>query len=332
MPDPIRPAQGADGDWIPRRLVAVALSPAIDKIAAVDRLLPGTIHRPRVLAAVAGGKAANVARAANKLGLPGTLVAVLGGHAGAWYREALEARGIGLHAVDVPGETRTCLSVLDEADGALTEFYEAGGTLGPSVWTRIETALRDALGADGGDALVVLAGSLPPGVPIDAYARLGRLAAATGARVAVDVGGAPLEAALEASPWLVKVNAAEAGVSDSVDGRIECLAAGRRLLAAGAGNVIVTRGTAGAVLVGPDGAWEGTAVPADARGRYPVGSGDAFLAGLAAGVARGLSLPAALPLAAACGAANARIPGQGELERSVVGELVGRLAVLRVAT
>ena len=42
-----------------------------------------------------GGKAANVVRAARHLGLDGAVVAVLGGHAGAWYREALAERAIG---------------------------------------------------------------------------------------------------------------------------------------------------------------------------------------------------------------------------------------------
>jgi 1-phosphofructokinase len=96
-----------------RRVVGVALNAAIDKTVSVDRLVAGAIHRPVIRSVVAGGKAANVVRAAGHLGLDGAMVAVLGGYAGAWYREALEARSIGLHEVNVAGETRTCLSVLD---------------------------------------------------------------------------------------------------------------------------------------------------------------------------------------------------------------------------
>ena len=193
-----------------RRLVGVSLNAAIDRIASVERLVLGAIHRPRDLSVLPGGKAANVLRAARHLGLPGGLVAVLGGHAGAWYREALAARDIGIEAVDVAGETRTCLSVLDEAAGTLTEFYAAGVTLTDADWPRVEAALDRALRPDGRDALVVLAGSLPPGAPIDAYARLARVASRAGARAAIDIAGEPLLAALEARPWLVKVNAAEA--------------------------------------------------------------------------------------------------------------------------
>ena len=89
------------------------------------------------------------------------MVAVLGGHAGAWYREALAGRSIDLHEVSVEGETRTCLSVLDEATGALTEFYEAGVRLDAADWARVEAALRAAIGGDGAGTVVALAGQPP---------------------------------------------------------------------------------------------------------------------------------------------------------------------------
>ena len=79
------------------RVVGVALNAAVDKTVSVERLEPGAIHRPVVRSVVPGGKAANVVRAARHLGLDGTVVAVLGGHAGAWYREALVGLGIGLY-------------------------------------------------------------------------------------------------------------------------------------------------------------------------------------------------------------------------------------------
>ena len=59
---PVRPARVT-------RLVCVAVNASIDKIAAVDRLVPGQIHRPELLSVVAGGKPINVARAASRLGI-----------------------------------------------------------------------------------------------------------------------------------------------------------------------------------------------------------------------------------------------------------------------
>ena len=172
-----------------RRVVGVALNAAIDKTVSVDRLVAGSIHRPVVRSVVAGGKAANVVRAARHLGLDGAMVAVLGGHAGAWYRAQLEERSIALHEVVVADETRTCLSVLDESTGELTEFYEAGVRLGTRTGGASRRRVRAAIGGDGRGVVVVLAGSLPPGTPVDGYARLAAIAAEAGARAVVDSDG-----------------------------------------------------------------------------------------------------------------------------------------------
>jgi fructose-1-phosphate kinase PfkB-like protein len=114
------------------------------------------------------------------------VVAVLGGHAGAWYRAALEERSIGLHEVPVDGETRTCTSVLDESTGELTELYEAGMQLGDDDWSRVEDALRrrSASAADGRGAR----GQPPPGSGRRVRAPRA-IAAAAGARAAVDSEG-----------------------------------------------------------------------------------------------------------------------------------------------
>jgi 1-phosphofructokinase family hexose kinase len=312
-----------------RRVVGVALNAAIDKTASVPRLVPGEIHRPLALSMVPGGKAANVVRAAAHLGLPGSVVAVVGGHAGAWYRSALEARSIPLHAVDVEGETRTCLSVLDDSSGALTEFYEPGVTLAADDWPRVEAALREALAVDAAGVVVVLAGSLPPGAPADACARLAVIAADAGARAAVDIGGQPLAAALEARPWLVKVNALEAESITGTSARTVpgAVAAAGALRRRGAATAIVTRGVHGAVLVSGDGTWALGNLPARLRGPFSVGSGDAFLAGYLAGLARGAATDGALRLAGAAGAANARIPGQGELDPEDVERTLAAITV-----
>jgi len=301
---------------IVRRVIGVSLNAAVDKTGSVEQLQPGAIHRPLILSVVPGGKAVNVVRAARHLGLDGEVVAVLGGHAGSWYRAALAERSIPLHAVEVAGETRICLSILDEATGALTEFYEAGVELAGEDWPRVEDALRAALATDPVGAAVVLAGSLPPGAPVDAYARLARIAAERGARAVIDIGGPPLAGALAVRPWLVKINALEAETLTGTSARTRdrAVAAARSLREMGAMNAVVTRGVHGAVLATADGAWALGNLPPALRGQFSVGSGDAFLAGFLAGIARGSSMPDALRLAGAAGAANARVAGQGELD------------------
>jgi 1-phosphofructokinase family hexose kinase len=319
------------GASLVRRLVCVSVNAAIDKTAAVDHLVPGEIHRPEMLSVVPGGKALNVARAARTLGLEASVVAVLGGRAGDWMEEALAARGIRARAVRVAGETRTCLSVLDRVTGSLTEFYEAGLTLDAAGWSAVEAALATELADDPSDTLVVIAGSLPPGAPVDGYGRLASIAAGAGARAAVDVGGAHLAAALPARPWLVKVNAREAAEATGIPAPDEAgtFAAARGLRAGGASAALVTRGVAGAVLVDDTGtAWR--IGPPPTLGPYVVGSGDALLAGLAAALATGLPVPEAARHGAAAACANALVPGQGELDPADAARVLPHVTLERV--
>jgi len=334
-------APGPDA-W-PRRIVCVSVNAAIDKIAAVDHLVPGEVHRPEVLSVVAGGKALNVARAAATLGMPVRSIAVLGGHAGDWMQAALRARGIETRVVRARGETRTCLSVLDRADGTLTEFYEPGLDLDPADWAAVEDALRSELTDDPSGTVVVLAGSLPPGAPDTGYADLAAIVSEAGGRAVVDADRTALAEALAARPWLVKVNAREAagaaglawtapgdGGASGAIGEASAVEAARAIRARTGGTVLVTRGLDGAVLVDESGsAWRIGGPPE--RGRYPVGSGDSLLAGLLVALAAGFPLVEAARRGGAVGAANALVPGQGELDPADADRMLPAIGVERIA-
>jgi 1-phosphofructokinase family hexose kinase len=241
-------------------------------------------------------------------------VALVGGHAGAWIEYALAAEGIDATFARGEHETRSCLSVADASAGDLTEFYEFGPEVSPVVWEELEARVGEALPGAG---WLTLSGSIPAGAPADGYVRLTAAARAAGVRVALDSRGAALVATLEGQPDVVKVNASE--VSEALETEIRGAgdafrtAEELRERCGGEGHTaVVTLGTEGAVAVDPSGVrWRATL---DARGRYPVGSGDAFLAGLVTSLDGGGSLQGALALALGTGAANAEMPGTGRLD------------------
>jgi 1-phosphofructokinase family hexose kinase len=277
-------------------ILCVAANPSIDRLFAVDGLVPGAIHRPTRFVQVAGGKGLNVARAATELGGDVRAAALLGGHAGRWIADELGAEGVGLHAAWAQAETRSSLSVAG-ADEGLTEFYEHGLPVTSDEWAAF-AALVTGLASEA--AWMTLSGSLPPGAPEDGYVGLVPLT-----RTALD----SLAGGIDARPAVVKLNEAEAGV-----GAGGAVAAARALHERSSGAAIVTRGREGAVLVAPDGA--AMAGRLDADGAYPVGSGDAFLAGLVVALDGGADWPDALRAALGAGAANAAIPGAGRLDRA----------------
>lgn len=61
--------------------------------------------------------------------------------------------------------------------------------------------------------------------------------------------------------------------------------------------------------------------------RNPVGSGDSYVAGVAAGLARHLSVEEVLRLGAACGTANAMEEESGFVRRETVESLLPRIRV-----
>jgi 1-phosphofructokinase family hexose kinase len=300
------------------RTVFVAANPSIDRLYEVDRLTPGAIHRPQATVAVAGGKGLNAARAGARLGGRVTAVGILAGRSGGWIAAAVADRGIDARWVRSGGETRTCVSILDRSSGLITEVYERGEPVDPDSWAALERIVAEEL-RRGDVAALALSGSLPPGAPPDGFRRMAALAGANGpgsGRVAVlvDTYGPALGAVLAEQPVLVKINAEEAGEATGIlvtdAGSAERAAA--TLRQRGAGSVIVTLGSAGAVI--GSGAGSARLIPPDIRGAYPVGSGDAFLGGLAVGISRGDPVSEAARLGLAAGIANALLPGAGELD------------------
>ena len=306
-------------------IVCLAANPSIDKLFEVDRLVRGDIHRPSSFVEVAGGKGLNVARAARALGADVRAVALMRGHTGKWLVDMLGAEGVPCSIVWTHGENRSSLSVADRETGGLTEFYEHGSEVPEAAWVELVDAAARAWVPGG---WLTISGSKPQGAPRDGYRSLVAEARAAGVRVALDSEGDRLRLALEAEPDVVKVNAAEAGdlLGIPTARREEALTAAQKLraLAGGDGHAgVVTRGADGVVVAAPDGTlYEGTLY---VRGRYPVGSGDAFLSGLADGLDSGLAdgLDAgrgndwehALRLALGAATANAEIPGAGRLDR-----------------
>jgi 1-phosphofructokinase family hexose kinase len=308
-------------------IVCLAANPSIDKLFEIERLVKGDIHRPQGFIQVAGGKGLNVARSAHSLGAEVVAAALLRGHAGKWLEEQLSAEGVNSSSVWCHGENRSSLSVADRETGGLTEFYERGSVVPAAAWTELMQTVSEAWTPGG---WLTISGSLPRGAPDDGYRDLVAEARAAGVRVAVDAEGERLRLALEARPDVVKVNQAEArellGVPTAR--REEALSAASKLrdLAGGDGHAgIVTRGADGVVLAAPDGTlFEGMLY---VRGRYPVGSGDAFLAGLITALDRAEAWDEALCVALGAATANAELAGAGKLDPARAVDLASQAQV-----
>ena len=296
-------------------ILVVALNPALDVTHHVAGADWGGVNRPVAVQARAGGKGLNVARTLRALGQAVTLTGLAGGRTGEAVVDGLAGTGISAELTPIAGETRRTFVVADSVNEQTALFSEPGPAISAAEYERFFVAYEKALASS---AAVVLSGSLPPGVPADAYAALIAAAAAAGVRAILDASGAALAHGAAAGPAVVKPNLAEleaatgralrsASQADTAD--LPAVEQAARALAGPGTSVVVSLGPDGLLAVGPDGTWHARP-PGHVPGN-PTGAGDAVVAGLADSLVRGQDWPATLRHAAALGSATAAAPVAG---------------------
>lgn len=311
-------------------ILTVTLNVALDRTVAVPRMALGNRHRAIESRTVAGGKGVNVARALKSLGEPVIATGLAAGPTGARIRELLDADQVLHDFVEVAGDSRTNLSIVDPGSGEQTEVNERGPQINPADLERFADRLSYlARGAD----FCVIAGSLPPGAENGAYADLIARLRETGVPTLLDADGEPMRAGLRAQPAVVAPNVGEAeeavgyeftdreDLFTGLSGLIE-MGAEEAIITTESGCVAITGGTQARTRI------EATieALPAIAS----VGSGDAFLAGYVKSRRAGLSPQGCFAYGVACGAESTQHLGAGMLDPAEVGRLVDRVSVRRV--
>lgn len=313
------------------RVVTVTVNAAVDTLYVLDRLDRGAINRVARKVAVPGGKGNNVARVLAIFGHAVVATGFVGGRTGEFIEEGLRAHGVEPRFVTVEGESRVCLTMVEPETGTITEVREPG--FAPSA-TAADRLLDVVVAAAGEAAAVVVAGSLPPGLPSDFYATLlGRLRPSS-ALVILDTGGDALRLGLAGRPDVITPNVAEMAGLMGHDGEPEeAIAFARRQLIGGVldaeARVVLTLGERGAALVSRHEAF--LAEPPALAIVNPVGSGDALLAGLLDARSRGLDDAETIAAAVAVGTAAALRDSPGTVCLDDVASVRRGVRVARVA-
>jgi 1-phosphofructokinase len=194
-------------------IVTLTANPSLDRTVALPGpLLRGEVQRAISVRQESGGKGVNVSRALVASGLK--TVAVLPGAEADPVLAGLRETDVPFAALPIDEPLRSNVA-LTEPGGVTTKINEPGPVLSADQQEALIGLLLDhARGA----AWVVLAGSLPPGVPADFYATVTRRLRSlfdgeAAPRVAVDSSGEPLAAAVSGDssgkPDLLKPSAEE---------------------------------------------------------------------------------------------------------------------------
>lgn len=304
-------------------ILAVNLNASLDKRYELEALRRGEVMRARAVENTPGGKGLHVANVATILGEDCLATGFLGGKTGELIAQRLDAYGIRHDFQTIAGETRACLAMITD-DGAQTEVLEPG----PEVEPAEQEAFLEKYEALAQRAEVVVgAGSLPRKVSPTFYRTLISIAQRCGKKFFLDTSGEPLALSLAAKPYFIKPNRdeIEALTGRRVERAADAACEARRFADGGIALVVISLGAAGAVA-----AFNGKLYRVRApeiRAVNPVGSGDAFVAGMAVATRRSDGIEAALRFASACGTANALERESGFVTRRVVEELLSQVTV-----
>jgi tagatose 6-phosphate kinase len=299
-------------------IICLGTTPTVQRTLTFARLELDAVNRATDVREFASGKSVNVARVLHAIAQPALATGFLGGDPGRFVRADLDRAGVAHDFVDVEPTTRTCVTVIDEAARTATELIEESKPVEAAHFRALLSKLADLLGRA---SALVLSGTLPPGAPPRFYADCVSLAASS-VPVILDARGEPLDWALERRPSVVKINREELAhtLDADVDDEDAVRGAMRQMVVRGARWVVVTAGTRPTYLT--DGRRFHVARVPEVETVNPIGSGDAFGAGLSAGLSRGQDVPESIPLAIACGAANAMTAHAGHVRREDVDRLV----------
>jgi 1-phosphofructokinase family hexose kinase len=306
-------------------IYTVTLNPSLDRTLHYARVAWGAVNRAASSRLDLSGKGVNISIALQQLGIESVMLGFAAGVSGRALVEGLTAQGYRCAFVEIAGETRSNITLIEDETGRSAKLNEPGPPVAEGDLVALEERLCALLAP--GD-LVALAGSLPPGAPEDCYARLIAAAHARGALVALDSSGAALREGCRAAPDLIKPNEseAEALLGRPVGG--DLVGELRALRGMGPQRVLLSQGALGAAYADEEGCWQAT--PPAIVEVNNVGAGDATLAGALYAWAQGLPPEELARWAVATGTATAQTDGTTFPTRDVVEELYGRVRIERL--
>ena len=221
----------------------------------------------------------------------------------------LEKEGIAHRPIKIEDWTRENLVVYETTTEQQYRFGMPGPEIREDEWTRLLDYLENLSTRP---SFLVASGSLSPGVPVDFFSRVGRIARKQGIDLIVDTSGDPLASALEdGGLFMIKPNIGElreiAKQSDITEEE-EVIGFAKSLIDAGKVQVVVISiGSAGTLLVTGEGCQKMRAPTVSIKSK--VGAGDSMVGGISLALARGKNVKDAVRFGIAAGAAAVMTPG-----------------------
>lgn len=270
------------------RIYTLTLAPSLDSATITPQIYPEGKLRCTAPVFEPGGGGINVARAIAHLGGKATAIFPAGGATGEHLTALLLDEQVSADTVKTQDWTRQNLHVHVESGSEQYRFVMPGAALSDDEFRQLE---EKVLGIESGSILVI-SGSLPPGVDVKKLTQLIQAAQQRGLRIIVDSSGEALAAALEVGGLeLVKPNQKELSglVKRDLDEPDAVRQAAIDLVKSGkVRRVVVSLGPQGALAVDGDNCVQ--VVPPPMKSQSTVGAGDSMVGAMTLKLAQDASL------------------------------------------
>jgi tagatose 6-phosphate kinase len=304
---------------------SICLNPVIDRMYFINHFQSGNLYRDNQPRVYSGGKGVNVAKVVAALGEKCAIYGFVAGSSGNKLRSDLISQGIRSRFIEIPGETRTTINIIDREKTAETEILELGPAAGASDLNELLQRLKEDIVRDD---IVICSGTIIPGAALTIYRTISQICDAKQGHCFIDTYGEILRASTPGNYFLAKPNLKEfmehTGMKEFGDERTLVKAAGE-MMAQGFTNIMISMGRQGALLLNRNQTLQAT-LPVVSH-QSTVGSGDASVAGFATGISRGYGIHTAFALAMACGVSNAMHQEVGYIVPQEVEELMKAIRI-----
>jgi 1-phosphofructokinase/tagatose 6-phosphate kinase len=189
-----------------KSVLTVCLSPTFQRIITFKEFNENEVNRSSVYTQVASGKGINESRTFNMLGRRAVNITHLGGPRVEEFLELCKADNIELRYVPVEAETRTCITIVNEARHTSTELVEECIQVNEEASEKLFSLFMEELPKH--DA-VVISGTKAMGFSKNLYPKIVTESRKAGKLTVLDIKGDDLKACLEARPSIIKPNLSE---------------------------------------------------------------------------------------------------------------------------
>ncbi|MDR1137250.1 MAG: 1-phosphofructokinase family hexose kinase [Synergistaceae bacterium] len=267
-------------------ITTVTLNPCTDLTITVDDLEIEATNQIVGTRRDIGGKGINVSVALHQMGYRTKCLGIQFGQDEDKLSSALDILGIPFDFVQEEGGMRTNVKIFSLKRQSMTELNEVGGNVSMKTLERVMQKIYESASES---TILVLAGSVPKGVPHTVYYDIIQSLDGSGIKIIADVRGDLLRNVLCDGVFLIKPNIGEL---EEIVGRPICSFAelireARNINSLGVKYVCVSMGVLGAAIIDGRECWYTSAPDVKVRGLQ--GAGDSMVAGICVALEKNLT-------------------------------------------